>query len=219
MDGMNKEKWLAMTPQQKREHIWEYYKLPIVGGIITLLVLGWLLHGWLTYREPVLDVIVTNSQEYLEQEMFHEFLEEKGYEIYKGAVVIQQNMMFDRDNPEMMETNYNSMNTLNALLSSATQDILFTNADIFGACAVQGALMDLRQILTEEMFETYESLILYVQDEDTLEEYPCGIKVDGNPWVQEHIKDYKGYVGIPRYADDVQQAKEFLLYLLAQEGA
>ncbi len=219
MDGMNKEKWLAMTPQQKREHIWEYYKLPIVGGLITVLILGWLMYGWLTYREPVLDVIVTDSVEYLNDDIFHAFLEEKGYEVFKGAVGIQQNMRFALDDPEKLEENYNSYNTLNALLSSAKQDILFTNQDVFGTCAVQGALMDLRLVLPEEFFEIYDGLFLYVQEEDTEENYPCGIKVDDNPWVQENMSQYKGCVGIPKYADDVQQATEFLLYLLAQEGA
>ena len=219
MDGMNKEKWLAMTPRQKREHIWEYYKLPIVGGLVAVLILGWLMYGWLTYRESVLDVIVTDSVEYLYEDIFHDFLKEKGYETFKNAVVIQQNMRFDLDDPDMLETNYNSYNTLYALLVSGKQDVLFTNSDMFGTCAVQGGLMDLRQVLPEEFFETYDGLFLYVQDENTEETYPCGIKVDDNPWVQENMNKYKGYVGIPKFADDVQQATEFLLYLLAQEGA
>ena len=219
MDGMNKEKWLAMTPQQKREHIWEYYKLPIVGGLIAIVVFGWLLYDRITYREPVLDVIVTDSAEYLYDDIFHDFLEEKGYEIFEGAVAIQQNMRFGDGDMEMVEISYNSMNILTALLAAAKQDILFTNPNIFGTCAVQGALMDLRLVLPEELFETYDGLFLYVQEEDTEENYPCGIKVDDNPWVQQHIKNYNGYVGIPRTADDVQQATEFLLYLLAQEGA
>lgn len=37
-----KEQYKSLTPRQKREHIWEYYKIHIIGTIIGLIMVTWL---------------------------------------------------------------------------------------------------------------------------------------------------------------------------------
>ncbi len=219
MDGMNKEKWLAMTKKQKREHIWEYYKLPIVGGLLVILVVGWFVAVRLNHVPSQMDVIMTDMHEPLaNDEAYHAFLEEYGYEVYDKAVSLNQNMGFDFDTDDIMQYEKNGMSydLLFAMASTGTQEILFTQPKVFASCMNDGAMLDLSTVLSEEILDKHKDRLLYMKDEESGESYPCGIDVAGNPWMEQVQKKFEGYVGIFKNADDPEIAADFVHYFLAQ---
>lgn len=221
MDGMNKEKWQKMTPKQKREHVWEYYKLPIIGILIVLAVAGWFIHYELTYVEPQMQIIMTDMSVPLSDDsVYHDFLTEYGYEAYDRAIALNQNMYFslDSEDPTMFENNGRSYELLFAMMATQTQDVLFTQPTVYGSCAAEGAMMDLSKVIPQEVLDAFSDHLFFVRDEETGEEYPCGVNVSGNPWMEKVQKDYKGYVGIINTTDDPQKAADFITYFLLQFG-
>jgi len=217
MDGMNKEKWKAMTPAQKREHIWEYYKLHIIAVLCVVALAGWFIHYELTYVEPQMFVVVTNMVDLqMNDEIYHPFLEEYGYEVYDGAVSMHQNLFFDFSDNSMWESNANGMNTLMALFELGDQDLFISIEKIYATCASDGAMLDLSTVLPKELLEKYEDKLMYTRDDEESEFYPCGVKVDGNPWIEKMQKNYRGYIGIIENSDDHEMAADFIEYFLKQ---
>lgn len=218
MDGMNKEKWQAMTKEQKREHIWEYYKLPIIGTICALVFIFWFVYEQVTYVEPVMSVVMTDLVEpQNDDSCFHKFLEEYGYEVYDGAVSMKQNLYFNlSDDPSHFEANGNSYDALMGLFSLADHEVLFSQASVFAHCAVEGAMMDLSAVLPAELLEKHKERLLFSDNDGTVPAYPCGVNVEGNPWVTEHNLYKKGYVGIMNTTDDPELAADFIEYFLNQ---
>ncbi|MBQ2785603.1 MAG: hypothetical protein IJF02_03775 [Oscillospiraceae bacterium] len=221
MDGMSKEKWDKMTKAQKREHIWEYYKLPIVAVLAVIAVISWFVYIDLTTVDPLMHVIMTDMNEPLQDDSaYQDFLAKSDYEAYIGAVSLNQNMYFYLDDPDNSnyEINGTSYQILHGMISSKTQEILFSQPKIFGTCATEGALMDLSMVLPQELLDQHSERLLYVVDEETGEKYPCGVNVEGNPWMEQVQKGYKGYVGIINTADAPEMAVDFIVYFLNQFG-
>lgn len=221
MDGMNKEKWNKMTKAQKREHIWEYYNIHIVSALIVLAIISWFVYIELTTVDPLMDIVMTDMEEPLKDDAcYHDFLAEYGYEVYEGAVSLNQNLNFDLDSgdPNAYINNGNAYDVLFGLVSSKTQEILFSQPKLFATCASQKVLVDLSSVLPQELLDAHSDRLLYVTDEDTGEEYPCGVNVEGNPWMEQVQKGYKGYVGIIHTTDAPQMAVDFMVYFLNQFG-
>ena len=221
MDGMNKEKWNKMTKEQKREHIWEYYKIHIVTTLIVIAVIGWFVYIDLTTVDSLMDVVMTDMEEPLKDDScYHEFLSEYGYEVYEGAVSLNQNLNFDLESndPNAYINNGSAYDALFGLISSKTQEIFFSQPKVFGNCASQEVLVDLSTVLPEELLEAHSDRLFYVTDKDTGEKYPCGVNVEGNPWMEQVQKGYKGYVGIIHTTDAPQMAVDFMEYFLNQFG-
>lgn len=219
MDGMSREKWDKMTKDQKREHIWEYYKIPIVAVLAVIAVLIWFTYIDLTHVDPLMDVIMTDmDEELLDDSAYQEFLKENDYEAYIGAVSLNQNLYFYLDDPDNSnyETNGTSYQILYGMISSKTQEILFSQPKVFGVCAAEGAMMDLSRVLPQELLDLHEERLLYVVDEETGEKYPYGVNVEGNPWMEQVQKGYKGYVGIIKTTDAPEMAIDFIVYFLNQ---
>ncbi len=226
MDGMNREKWKSMTPQQKREHIWEYYKGYFIAAAIVLAVGAWFINYELNRVDPQMNVILADMAEPLENDrVFHPFLEEYGYEVYDKAVEMNQNLRFflDTEDADSVIANGNAYDALFGMASTGKQEILFAQPKVYASCVVDGAMMDLSTVLPAEMLEKYQDRFLFNKDEETGESYPCGVNVEGNPWMEQVQKNYKGYVGIFNRTDDRDKAVSFIIYFLKQfdkaEGA
>lgn len=72
----------ALSNKAKVQYIWDYYKLHILfGGVIATIVIG-LGYHFITYRKPVLSVIMINVQTTSEnaEAAFDEFSDAAGYD-------------------------------------------------------------------------------------------------------------------------------------------
>lgn len=219
MDGMNKEKWQAMTKEQKREHIWEYYKLPIIAVLCVIALAAWFIYEKVTYVEPVMGVVMTDVFTRQEDDScFHEFLERAGYKVYDGAVNMQQNLRFymDKENISHLMDNGNNYNALMGMFSVQEYDLIFSQPKVFATCAIEGAMMDLSTVLPAELLEKHKDRLLFSDEDGTVTAYPCGVNLMGNPWIEEHDLYKEGYVGIMKNTSDPELAAAFITYFLDQ---
>lgn len=217
MSGMNKEKWKAMTPAQKREHIWEYYKVPIILVAFLVFMGSWFIYERSKYVEPVMKVVMTNMTNPRQDDTcFHEFLKTNGYEVYAGAVQMDQSLFF-YDEPEdvqQMQATNASYETLFAIFSMSQHEIMFGAPSIYETCASQGALTDLSEVLPAELLEKHKDRLYYTDEGGFTTSYPCGVKVAGNSWIAASGFNNVGYVGIMGTTDDLEMAVNFMVYFL-----
>lgn len=215
MDGMNKEKWAALSSSQKRQFIWDYYKIHMIVGLCLILGLGWFIHEKVTHRDPVMNVIMLNTVGAPADTNvgFQAFLEENGYEVFPGAVAVNSNLYIDfEDDP--IGTSYSHYQALYAIVYTGQQDLLFGTGAIFQECMDSSALVDLSQVLPREFLEKHKDKLLYTTELDTVAEYPCAITLKNHSWLKETGYYYQCSVGVLENCDQPELAVAFLEYLL-----
>ena len=89
----------ALSNKAKVQYIWDYYKLHILfGGVIAAIVIG-LGYHFITYRKPVLSVIMINVQTTSEnaEAAFDEFSDATGYDKKQQPIDVSANLQFSDD--------------------------------------------------------------------------------------------------------------------------
>lgn len=220
MDGMNMEKWKAMSSHEKREHIWEYYGRAIIVVLIIIATLGWCLYEGLSKRDPQMTVIMLNMPDgNMGQSGFEGFLQEYGYEVYPGAVqmVSYLGIYTESTTPDVVYKNYENVQTLHAMLSAGDKELVFGTGQWYEETLIHsGALMDLSKVLPESVLEALGDAVMYSEATEEDPSYPCAIDLRDNAWLKESGYYTQCYVGVVASTDNVQIATEFLTYILGQ---
>ena len=103
-----------------------------------------------------------------------------------------------------------------ALISSILSeknDLYFWTGSQFEYILKKSALADLRQVLPQGLLEQYRDQLVYTAP--LLEGgYPCAISLDHNWWAMENGQYDACCVGVDRNAKNLDQAVEFLTFIL-----
>ena len=214
------EKWKAMTPHEKREHIWEYYGRTIIVVLIIIASVSWFAYEALSKRDPQMSVIMLNMPDStMGQSGFEGFLQEYGYEVYPGAVqmVSHIGIYTESTDPEVLYQNYQSVQTLHALLSAGDKELIFGTGQWYEETLIHsGALMDLSKVLPESVLEALGDSVMYSEATEEEPAYPCAIDLKDNAWLEQSGYYTQCYVGVSVSTDNLQIATEFLTYILGQ---
>ena len=206
----------AMPPKKKIEYIWDYYRWHIIITIAVVASVISLIHHYVTYVDPLLNVIMINSyadMNYDIHEGFQEFFDQQGCELdIEDAVSISSNLYFTEEDTE--GTNYQYMQVLMAMIAAGDQDLFFGTGDMYLSYAEEGVLMDLSTLLSEETMAKYEDCLIYSTDNGESDPYPCAIELTDNEWVKNN--GYYGgcYFGIFVNNANQERAVDFAEYLL-----
>ena len=217
MDEFKEERKAVLengTTKQKILYIWDYYKLWILGGIFAIYLLISGIYQYVTAKDVLLQMIMVNGYIPLEETIFAEdYLTDSGYSTEDYEIVSSRVEL--KMTTESYAQDYYTMQSLIAQLTSGTIDIFSASPDIMKPYMTEGYFMDLREILSADEISQYENLLVYTTDEKTNETYPCAFDFTNNEWIKTH-KYYTEscYFGIMYNSPNLEQAKDFLLYLL-----
>ena len=136
----------AMSPQKKLDHIYTYYKWPILLGLVVLIVLGSVLHQHLTKKEPVLYLAFANVSvgEDLESGLTDGFLRFLGADAKKQEVYLYSDLYLS-DNADTLnhEYAYASRMKLMGAVSAGKLDLVLMNREAYDFLSRSGYLMEL----------------------------------------------------------------------------
>ena len=136
----------AMTPAKKAEHIFTYYKWPILLGLLALIVLGSVLHRQLTKKEPVLYLAFANVAvgEDLESGLTDGFLRFLGADAKKQEVYLYSDLYLS-DNADTLnhEYAYASRMKLMGAVSAGKLDLVLMNREAYDFLSRSGYLLEL----------------------------------------------------------------------------
>lgn len=145
-----REVFTSLTPAKKLEHIWLYYKAPI---LLTILALGILLSGVYraaTKKEPVVYLAYLNVSvgEDLEARLTEDYILSEGGNPKRAEVRLYRNLYLS-DNPTASdhEFAYASRMKLLATINSKQLDLVLMNREAYDLCSASGYLLDLSDIL------------------------------------------------------------------------
>ena len=136
----------AMGPGERLGYIWDYYKWPILLGLLLLLVLGSVLHRQLTKKEPVLYLAFANvaTGEDLEQELTEGYLLEAGLNEKRQEVYLYRDLyLSDEADTLNHEYAYASKMKLMGAVSAQTLDLVLMNREAWDLLSRGGYLQEL----------------------------------------------------------------------------
>ena len=145
-----REGFRQMTPAKKLEHIWLYYKAPILLTILALGILVSGVHRAATKKEPVVYLAYLNVSvgEDMEARLTEDYLTCRGLNPKRAEVRLYRNLYLS-DNPSASdhEYAYASRMKLLATIHSKQLDLVLMNREAYNLCSASGYLLDLSDIL------------------------------------------------------------------------
>lgn len=177
-----------MTPRQKREYIWDYYKHWIILGVLVAVILVNVIYTAAFTKEKVLYVTLVNATGY-ESDVFDQFLAAAGFDSEDYAVDINAAFKMDPTNPGTEDAQ--TLQVLYALFGTGDLDIFGADEVVFDFFAESGGFEDLRDYLSPEFLAENEDR-LYKVTLSSGEEIIAGIyPEEGSPFMKA------GYYSVP----------------------
>ena len=212
-----------MTFREKLTHINNYYRLPIVIGIIAILIGAWALDHYVIHppKKPSLAIVTASSENVnLETEEFQQKLNELLPELCTDRQEIQVSAMIMKD--DEYQTAYYNAQKFMALVAAKSIDVVIGNEDVMKQYAESEYFYNLDEFFTEEEREGLEIISCEVTVEyDTLGRpiknegpYPLLIRI-GTPelFQSEFGTNQELYVGIIANSPNPESVKKFVEFL------
>lgn len=206
----------SLSTKAKIGYVWDYYRWPILIAAFIIAIAASLIHHFVTYQEPALNVIMFNndSSPNTTTEGFDEFLRTNGHETDEDSVVLAADFAF----PENGQGNdYNDYMAMSTIVLAGGQDLLFGTGDVFLNYAKQGIFVDLSAILPAELLEKYKDQLIYSTNNGETASYPCAVELTNNEWLKKYNYYDTCYFGILECADHPELAAEFATFLLSYD--
>ena len=151
-----------MRAAEKLDHVWTYYKWPILLGLLALIVLGSALHRELGKKEPVLYLAFANvvASEDLEEDLTDGFLRFLGADAKKREVYLYRDLYLSDDADTLNhEYAYASKMKLMGAVSAGKLDLVLMNREAYDLLSRSGYLLELSPALFTENAALYAQVL------------------------------------------------------------
>lgn len=215
-----------LSPKKKLEHIWTYYRFPILAAVVGLILLISLLGTFFNREDALLDVIMVDSDAnaHGDTAAFDAFLESCGIPPREGAVSLNTNISFyseeemallsETDRNQAVLENYDKEQMLFTLMAAGNAEVLFGKGERFLLYAQEGLYRDLSEVLSPELLERYQDSLIYAEEDGI--SYPCAVRLTDNPWLLESGYYRDCCFAVLYLSDNPEIAAQFAGFLLNQ---
>lgn len=154
-----------MSPADKVDYIWTYYKLPITLGLVALFLLYSTVYRQVTKKEAVLYSALINVTvgEDLDVQLNEGFVASIGASPQKAEVSLYRGMYLSNDpSPENHQYGYASKLKLMAAIEAKQLDVVLMNREAYDIFSQKGYLLDLGELLAAEgpLYQTLASQLI-----------------------------------------------------------
>lgn len=236
-----KEKLRRLKGRKKLQYLWDYYKLHFVIGCMLLYILGYMLYGHFTQKDPVLYAALINVApgEALTEKLGSGFLASQGLDAKKQEFSLYTGLYLssDEDNP-YHEYTYASRIKLIAAIESQTLDIVLLDQEAFDAFSQNGYLYNMETFLSETDPALYadcrdllrENIVILEDNAEEVsldssvpysaetETYPGALEISQTPLLKEAGFSDPVYLGVIRNTPRKEAAAEYIRYLCGEYG-
>lgn len=177
--------------KERMKYFWDYYKWHVIGGAIGVIVVISLIYSFVTKKETAYYVVMANMLEtYSSKDYVNEFTVLSGIDVKKQVINFDTGFVMDLE--RMDQATFTATQKIMVYLSNSSLDVMLGDRPVINQYAYNGSLGDLRNFLTKEELEKYESYFYYVdyalirENEDSLNE---DITYPENPMDPSAMKD------------------------------
>ena len=229
-----------MSLAEKAEHIWIYYKMPIILGMIGLYLLCSAVHHQLTKKEVVLysaHINVTAGDD-LAFYLNENFISAAGADPKKSEVYFYRGIYLSNDpSSENHQYAYASRLKMMAAIEAKQLDVVLMNREAYDLFSRQGYLLDLNNLLSQndslyrlvEPYLTTNTVVLednsieYALNEanrylEVTEEVTNGIDVSMFSAFEQAGFPASVYLGVMPNSPRIPAVMEYIEYLAAEQG-
>ena len=169
-----KAQFTALSPRKKLEHIWLYYKVPIILAIIAVVILVSCIHRVVTEKETVLCAAFLNVAvgSELEANLTEDYLISRGYDTDRKQILCYRDLYLSNDpSPENHEYAYTSGLKIIASINAKELDLVLMNRESYDLCSGSGYLLDLTELISPEdpQFSPYLTENLVILEDNAIE--------------------------------------------------
>lgn len=222
--------------KKKIQYIWDYYKLPIIIGLIFLYIISYTVHGHFSKKEALLytGLVNVSASEQLTDELSYGFLDfldanssKKVLKLYTGLYLTD-----NPDNPNHEYTYASRIKTV-ASIDDEKLDILLMNKEAFDAFSQNGYLYNMEELLRDtapeamaewEPYLVTNTVILEDNADDILldgslpyqavtDEFPMGLLISEKGLFRRAGFEDDVYLGVVKNSPRMDMAIEYIKYL------
>ena len=210
-----REKLKNANTKQKLQFFWDYYKWVVIVGLIVIAVVISFVYPAIESKDVVLSGICLNSyQSSFETSydvLIQDFLTAQGLDPDDCTMELTAGMIYDPDNQDAAEINYQSIQRIGAQITMGGLDVMIGNLGAMQAFADSGSFYELSEVLPQELMERYEPhLIPGVQGNWILIDVSgCDQLMENYPYLSEPL-----VLGIAVNAPNREMIVELIAYLL-----
>ena len=229
----HKAAFQAMSPAQKAEHIFTYHKWTILLVLLSLIVLGSILHRQLTQKRPVLYLAVINTTfgEQVEKSLTEDFLAAAGGDTRREEVYLYRDLYLSEDADALNhEYAYASKVKLGGAISAEKLDLVLMNQEAYDIFSRHGYHMELTALpdalsasLVENEVILSDNSVDYLlgnaaQEQVITKTVPNALAVSSLPLFRDAGFDGALYIGVISNSPRPEEAKAYLRYLFGLSG-
>lgn len=183
-----RQKISELHGQGKVWYLLQYY------GLKTLLVLAlvgvavFLIVQRFTDKESALGIMAVNAMQIAdnpvdESSYYDDFLSDNGIDIKKNKVEVSSGLGANTN--ENDSASVQSIQMIENRFMTQSVDVFFADYDFFYSLGEFDYMADIRDYLPDEILDRYKDDIVTVKSVETGKEYPIGIKLEDNAWIDE----------------------------------
>ncbi|MFV0465626.1 MAG: hypothetical protein ACK5ML_06075 [Lachnospiraceae bacterium] len=212
-----RSKLKGMKLRDKIDYIWTYYKAPILGVLIALILCVSLIQGLLrTEPDVVLNVLAINADPYYDAEQddtFDTFLTEQDLDPELNTISFNTSILISFTE-EGMVSNPQILQVMVTLLMAGDIDMVTADEQMYQYIAEQGYMMPLSSYMSESEIAALDDRILYAVDPETGQEEAFGVLADANSGMTKgSLYESPPYAGLVYNAENMTVGTEFIEYI------
>jgi hypothetical protein len=205
------EKLKKLSFKEKLEYLWEYYKLPALGIILLVSVIGSVAFSMITRVSPLFTCYTVN---------LHSSIPEN-FSTFQKDVAEQFNFEDTRHflldttaiiNWEDSGMSFEHIIKLSTHFAAAEIDTVIGDTGTLELFGQSGGLTNLQTQLPSDTYKKYEHKIISVKLSDSDEEIPCAVDISDSAFMDfiNSPSDEPIYFAIPANSQNMELAEQFL---------
>lgn len=215
-----KEKMKGMTSKEKREYIWEYYKLPIFGTIISIFIISLVGYYILTYKSSALNILFTATSRTYDYEKIENDLSNELLSGNKKEMVSLSHLLYGDDKSvdktiaqDAQSSNMTNDQKIAAMFYAKEIDVFIGEKEHFDFFAKQGGFYEITKF--SEINVTSDKLVTSSIQREGNAVKPYAISIEGIPYFEKILDgNTKNLVlAIAANSQNLDKVKEFLTYI------
>lgn len=183
-----REKLKELHGKDKLWYLIQYYGIQAVVAIALIATVGYVIIHYVTQKNTALQIMAVNAVQTQQSpasdsEYYYNFLEKNGLDPKDNEVLVSSNLGATT-NPDD-NASVESIQMIQSRFMTGSVDVFFSDYDFFYSLGEFDYFADLTDYLPKELLETYKDAIVTVKSTETGKEYPVGIRLKDNAWVEK----------------------------------
>lgn len=179
-----------MSIKDKLWYIWEYYKIPIIIAVVSVVLISSI--GSAVYNnrfETALSCVILNSSPTGEADSVDDYFNQ-GFRQYielkeDAKIDVDYSMSPTFDESSMNEFTYAQLAKITAMISSKGLDVMIGKPDTIDHFGEMGGFVDLKELLPADVYDKVKENLYFVTNQETGEETACGLLIGGTDFCEK----------------------------------